>query len=148
MTPAADLLAGGLGSIGGQLGTIVGSWPRIVGPQLAAVSTPAGLRDGTLRVRCSSASWAQSLNGNELQLLDRIAEHVGSGVVTRLHARAGGPAPRLEVEAPPAAPPPITPGEEQRLRALVADLPDGPLRERMLAAAIATARRRAMRPER
>lgn len=147
MTPAADLLAEGLGSIGGQLGVIVASWPRVVGARLAAVSTPAGLRDGTLRVRCSSASWAQSLNGNELQLLDRIAEHVGAGVVSRLHARAGGPAPRLEREAP-APPPPIPPAEEHRLRGLVANVPDPALRERMLAAAIATARRRAMRPER
>lgn len=147
MTPAADVLVEGLASIGGQLGAIVAAWPRIVGPQLAAVSTPAGLRDGTLRVRCASASWAQSLNGNELQLLERIARHVGPEAVRRVHARAGGPAPQAEIEAT-APPPPLSPAEEQRLRELVEDVPEGQLRERILAAAIASARRRAMRTER
>ncbi|MCB0877839.1 MAG: DUF721 domain-containing protein, partial [Thermoleophilia bacterium] len=58
---AQHLLSAGLGSVGGDLGRIVGAWPRIVGDRLARCSTPSGLRGGTLRVRCSSASWAQSL---------------------------------------------------------------------------------------
>ncbi len=144
LTPAADLLPGGLGSIAGDLGRIVGSWQRIVGPRLAAVSTPASLRDGTLRVLCASASWAQALAGMELDVLDRIAGEVGTGVVTRLHARAGGPAPRLEPEpAPPAQPLADLPEhEQQRLESMVESIDDAQLRARLLAAAVASERRR------
>lgn len=144
---AQDLLGAGLATIGGDLGRIVGAWPRIVGARLARVSTPSSLKGGTLRVRCASASWAQSLAGSELQLLDRLADELGPGVVTRIHARAGGPAPRLEEEpAPPAPLPPLDPARLAQLEQLVAHIEDPALRARLLAAATATERRRSMRP--
>jgi hypothetical protein len=148
LTPAARLLSGGLGRIAGDLGRVVGSWPAIVGPQLARVSTPSALRDGTLRIRCASASWAQTINGNELQLLERLERELGAGVVSRINARAGGPAPRLEPEPPAEVLPDLDGAQTARLEQLVASVDDPDLRARLLAAATATARRRAMRPNR
>lgn len=147
LTPAADFMSGGLGALAGDLGRIVGAWPSIVGGELARVSTPSALRDGTLRIRCASSSWAQTINGNELQLLDRLERALGAGVVRRINARAGGAAPRLEAE--PAARAPLAsldPAQVAELERLVAGVADPQLRARLLAAATATAQRRAMRP--
>lgn len=148
LTPAADLLPGGLGSIGGDLGRVVGAWPAIVGDKLARVTTPSRLREGVLHVRCASASWAQALLGTELQVMDRIAAQLGEGLVVRLTARAGGPAPRVEVNPAPAPLPDLTADQHAAMDDLVATISDPELRARMRAAASATARRRAQRHER
>lgn len=147
LVPAQGLIADGLGAIGGDLGRIVAAWPQVVGDRLARVSTPSRLTDQTLSVRCASASWAQSLNGNELDVLDRLAARVGDGVVTRIVARAGGPAPRVEVEPPAPLEQDVDPATRARLEAMVAGIDDPQLRARMLAAAIATGQRRAMRSD-
>jgi hypothetical protein len=148
LTPSASLLSGALGRLAGDLGRVVGAWPAVVGAQLARVSTPSGLRDGTLRIRCASASWAQTINGNELQLLDRLERELGKGVVRRIHARPGGPAPQLEPEPVKELLPDLDPVATARLEQLVAHIADPELRARLLAAATASARRRAMRPNR
>jgi hypothetical protein len=148
LTPAAALLGDGLATVGGDLGRVVGVWPAVVGDRLARVTTPARLRDGTLQVRCASASWAQTLNGIEQELLERLDEQLGRGRVRRIHARAGGPAPRLDVEPPPPPLPPLAAGDREQLEQLVAHIDDPDLRARLLAAAVATARRRATRPDR
>jgi predicted nucleic acid-binding Zn ribbon protein len=143
LTSAAELVQQGLGTLGGDLGRIVAAWPLLVGERLARVSTPASLRDGRLRVRCASASWAQAINGIELQLLERLDAQLAPGQVTSITARAGGPAPRLEDDRTVRAP--LAPLPEHRiaeLRALVAHVADAQLRERLLAAAIAAERRR------
>jgi hypothetical protein len=44
-------------------------------------------------------------------------------------------------------PPPVDPATQARMEALVAHIDDPQLRAKMLAAAIATARRRSMRPD-
>ena len=143
LTPAADLLSSGLGAIGGDIGRIVAAWPAIVGERLAAVTTPAGLRQGTLRVRCASASWAQALSGMELDVLDRIAARLRPGTVTRLHARAGGPAPRVEEEPEPQRPlRELDPADRAQLESLVETIDDPDLRARLLHAADASMRRR------
>jgi hypothetical protein len=147
LTPAASLLGDGLASVGGDLGRVVGIWPAVVGERLARVTTPARLRDGTLQVRCASASWAQTLGGIELQLLERLDRQLGPGRVRRIHARAGGPAPRLEVEKPPPPLAPLAPGDKAQLEQLVAHVEDPDLRARLLAAAVASTRRRATPPE-
>lgn len=146
MRDASDALRAGLGRIGRGFGSIVATFHDVVGPDLAKVATPTSLREGTLTIRCSSSAWAQTLTMMELDLIDRLNQRLGRGVVTRIVARAGGPPPRLERQPEP-VPPPIDAESEARLEAMVAHVEDPDLRARMLAAAVATARRRAMREE-
>lgn len=146
MQDASDALRAGLGGLGRGFGSVVATFHEVVGPDLARVATPTSLRDGTLTIRCSSAAWAQTITMMELDLVDRLAPRLGAGVVTRIVARAGGPPPRLEPQPAP-APPPLDEATTRRLEAMVAGIDDPDLRARMLAAAVATARRRAMRPD-
>ncbi len=146
MRDGADALRAGLGDLGRGLGALVATFHEVVGPELARVATPTALRDGTLSIRCSSAAWAQTITMMELDLVDRLEPHLGRGVVTRIVARAGGPPPRVEAQ-PMLKPPPLDAATHARLEAMVAGIPDPDLRARMLAAAVATARRRATRRE-
>jgi hypothetical protein len=143
MTDSTAALRAGLGAIGNGFGRIVATFHEAVGPDIARVATPTSLRGGTLTIRCSSAAWAQTVSMMELDLLERLAQRLGPGTVTRVVARAGGPAP----PRPPASPAPsLGPLDEldaQRLEQLVAPISDPALRARMLAAATATTRRRA-----
>lgn len=146
LTDGADALRGGLGRIGGGFGSIVASFHAVVGPDLAKVATPTSLRRGTLTIRCSSSSWAQTINMMELDLVERLALRVGRGTVTRIVARAGGPPPPPE----PSAAPPLQPLDEPaaaRLEQLVERIDDPDLRARVLAAARASERRRRTSPD-
>ncbi len=142
----ADALRTGLGGLGRGFGSVVATFHEVVGPELARAATPTSLRNGTLMVRCSSAAWAQTITMMELDLVDRLAPRLGAGTVTRVVARAGGPSPQLEPQPPP-EPPPVDPDTQARMEAIVASIPDPELRARILAAAIATARRRSARPD-
>jgi len=54
-------------------------WPRLVGPQIAAVTEPESVTpDGVLRVRVATAPWA-----NELSLMT-------PGILARLNAEKSG----------------------------------------------------------
>ncbi|MCW2922050.1 MAG: hypothetical protein JWL76_1924 [Thermoleophilia bacterium] len=146
MADGAEALRAGLGGLGRGFGAVVATFHEVVGPDLARVATPTALRNGTLSIRCSSSAWAQTITMMELELVERLAPRLGRGTVTRIVARAGGPPPRLEAQPRP-EPPPVDEGTRARMEALVAHIDDPALRAKMLAAAIATARRRAMRPE-
>jgi hypothetical protein len=146
MQDGAEALRAGLGNLGRGFGSVVATFHEVVGPDLARVATPTSLRNNTLTIRCSSAAWAQTITMMELDLVERLAPRLGRGTVTRIVARAGGPPPRLEPQAP-VEPPPVDEAVKARMEALVAHIEDPDLRARMLAAAIATARRRSMRPD-
>jgi hypothetical protein len=141
MKDGAAALREGLGQIGNGFGSIVATFHDVVGPELARVATPSSLKRGTLTIRCSSASWAQTINMMELDLLNRLEPRLGAGKVTRIVARAGGPPPPLERTNPPALQP-LDEATDERLEHLVAGIQDPALRERVLAAARATEQRR------
>lgn len=65
-------------------GSVMGRWPQIVGVELAAHAVPVTFEDGVLTVRCESTAWATQLRLMQSQLLARIAEDVGHGVVVEL----------------------------------------------------------------
>jgi hypothetical protein len=141
MTDGAEALRSGLGQLGRGFGSVVATFAEVVGPELARVATPTSLKRGTLTIRCSSASWAQTINMMELDLVERLAPRLGRGRVTHIVARAGGQPPPLE----PSPKPPLAPLDElsrARLEQLVQHIEDPALRARVLAAAIATERRR------
>jgi predicted nucleic acid-binding Zn ribbon protein len=65
-------------------GTVFGSWRTVVGDQIADHASPTGLREGVLSVSAETTAWATQLRMMQHQLLAKIAEAVGDGVVTML----------------------------------------------------------------
>jgi hypothetical protein len=102
---------------------VMADWPVIVGPALAAVTTPRGLSAGTLTIACAGPI-AMELTHLADELRARINTHLGSATVTRLRfVQTVQPL----TAAPPAvaAPPPAT----ARAARAVSALPDGPVKD-------------------
>ncbi|MGA4690941.1 DUF721 family protein [Rhodococcus rhodochrous] len=70
-------------------GTVMGSWARVVGDDIASHAQPTTLRDGILHVSAESTAWATQLRMMQSQILAKIAAAVGHGVVKEL--RITGP---------------------------------------------------------
>jgi predicted nucleic acid-binding Zn ribbon protein len=69
---------------------VVGDWPSLVGPEIAAKSTPVGLRDGELTLQAESTAWATQLRLLSSKLLALLSAEVGPNVVRKI--RVHGPA--------------------------------------------------------
>lgn len=115
---------------------LMADWAAVVGPALAAVTSPRRLTAGTLTIGCIGPL-AMELSYQERQLLERINAHFGRVVVERLRfvqqTHSTAPPPRRP--PPPATLPPrvgeaitAVPGEE--LRAALAKLGRGVYRKR------------------
>ena len=102
---------------------LLADWPVIVGPMLAATTSPRRFAAGTLTLGCAGPV-ALELQHLSSQLIDRINTHLGRIVVQRLRflqEAAHRPAPcRLPSRGP--APPVVIIG-----------LPEGPLRDALAA---------------
>lgn len=60
---------------------LIADWARIVGDDTGAHSSPVGIEDGVLTVRCDSTAWATQLRRMASRVTDRILEqHPLSGV--------------------------------------------------------------------
>jgi hypothetical protein len=103
--------------------TLMADWPQVVGPAIAAVTTPRRFSGGTLTIACAGPV-AMELTHLAPQLIARINGHLGRQVVERLRflqqASAGTAAP-----ARPRAPAPLPAPVDHAL----ATLPEGELRE-------------------
>jgi predicted nucleic acid-binding Zn ribbon protein len=89
-----DAAVGGLLSSRGwrqraAMGTVFGEWVRIVGPELAAHTTPQAFDDGELVVAADSPAWATQVRLLAPDLLRRLGTELGHGVVRRI--RVAGP---------------------------------------------------------
>lgn len=73
-----------------KVGTVFGNWPAIVGPQVAAHTTPESFDNGELTVTADSDTWASQLRLLAPKILTRLAEELGAATVT--HLRVRGPA--------------------------------------------------------
>ncbi len=62
---------------------LAADWERIVGPELARVTTPASLRRGVLTVRTSGAA-AAALQHRAPEILERVNAFAGAGSARRL----------------------------------------------------------------
>jgi hypothetical protein len=103
---------------------LMADWPAVVGPALAAVTTPKRLGNGTLVIACAGPV-AMELTHLAPQLIGRINAHLGQVAVERLRfvqqaSNAAATPPRREDETV-ALPP--------RVRDAVAAVPGGELRE-------------------
>lgn len=71
-------------------GAVMGRWPVIVGVDVARHCKPVTFDDGVLVVRADSTAWATQLRLMAPNLLQRLSEEAGEGVVGTL--RVVGPA--------------------------------------------------------
>jgi predicted nucleic acid-binding Zn ribbon protein len=63
------------------------AWQVAAGAALARNGSPEWRNDGTLRVRATSAAWYRELAMNRDVIVERMAEILGRGVVTRIVVR-------------------------------------------------------------
>jgi predicted nucleic acid-binding Zn ribbon protein len=75
-------------------GALFGHWAQIVGPELAAHTTPESLADGELTVNADSTAWATQLRLLAGQLVHRLNLELGDGAVHRVKVRGPASAPR------------------------------------------------------
>lgn len=92
-----DRLRDVLPSVGAELGLkdavgagrVWASWTTIVGEQIAAHAEPTSLRDGVLRVRAESPSWATEIAYLAGDIRRRVNESVGRDVVREIKVWTG-----------------------------------------------------------
>lgn len=65
-------------------GAVFGRWRAVAGDQIADHAAPKSLHEGVLTITAESTAWATQLRMVQAQLLAKIAEAVGDGVVTTL----------------------------------------------------------------
>ena len=83
-----DRLATSLGvPSAGVLAALFSTWPELVGDAVAAHSRPRSLRDGELVVAVDEPAWATQLRWLESDLLVRLGEVLGEGVVQSIDVR-------------------------------------------------------------
>ena len=69
------------------VGGVFGKWPEIVGPQLAAHTTPDSFDDGELVIEADSPAWATQVRLLAPQLLKRLADELGADTVRKVRVR-------------------------------------------------------------
>ena len=78
-------------SLGGpdaaSLNDVFGHWADLVGPQLAAHARPLSLSSGVLLVGVTEPAWATQLTYLESDLVGRIRDALGDGIVERIEVR-------------------------------------------------------------
>ncbi|MCD0482212.1 DUF721 domain-containing protein [Streptacidiphilus sp. ASG 303] len=78
------------------VGGVMGRWPQIVGPEIAAHCAPEHFDDDAreLVVRCDSTAWATQLRLLAAQLLARLNGELGHGTVKRIKVQGPAGPPR------------------------------------------------------
>jgi hypothetical protein len=138
LEPLAPLLAQtlerrGLGRVV-LLSRLQQHWSEIVGPPLAKVSQPEGVRSRVLFISVADAVWLQQLKFYQSQVLQNMRRVLGDLPIHRLHCTLGAPARRSRRwEAKPAetepASLPLTAEEERQVITGTDDIADPELRE-------------------
>jgi predicted nucleic acid-binding Zn ribbon protein len=83
-----DRLVQGMGApSAGAFAAVFARWSDLVGDQVAAHAQPLSLRDGRLLVGVEEPGWATQLRWLEADLLRRLDEACGAGVVTTIEVR-------------------------------------------------------------
>ncbi len=75
-------------------GSVFGRWAQIVGPDLAAHTSPEALADGEMIVAADSTAWATQLRLLAGDLVRRLNSELGDGTVRRVQVRGPGTMPR------------------------------------------------------
>jgi predicted nucleic acid-binding Zn ribbon protein len=69
------------------LGSLFERWDELVGAPLATHGRPAALDDGVLVVRVTEPAWATEWRYRQGEVLRRLDERLGAGVVARIDVR-------------------------------------------------------------
>ena len=70
--------------------TVLTDWPTLVGPQIAAVTTPTGLQEDTLFVAVANSAWMMELNLMKGDLMRRLNAGKRQGRIEQLVFVMGG----------------------------------------------------------
>ena len=60
---------------------LIENWPNIVGPEIARFSQALRVRGGVLYLKVDSPAWGQELHFLKPQLLERVNESCGPGLI-------------------------------------------------------------------
>ena len=66
------------------VGSVIGRWPQLVGPDIAEHVEPVSFENGILTLRAVSTAWATQMRLLTSVLLGRLEEEVGAGTVTEV----------------------------------------------------------------
>ena len=66
------------------VGSVMGRWAEIVGPDIAAHVEPVTFTEGVLTVRADSTAWATQMKLLASSVLARVEEEIGAGAVSKL----------------------------------------------------------------
>jgi predicted nucleic acid-binding Zn ribbon protein len=88
VTPLRDILRSAARTWGIEpavrLAAVQSAWARVVGPTLAEMSAPVGLRGGRLRVAVTHPTAAQEVRLRGPAIAAALAREIGEGVVTEV----------------------------------------------------------------
>jgi predicted nucleic acid-binding Zn ribbon protein len=86
VTPIRDILKASVRAWGlepaARLAAAQAAWPRMVGPALAELSAPVGLRGGVLRVGVTHPAAGQEVRIRTAAILKTLRRELGEGAVT------------------------------------------------------------------
>ena len=86
-----------------QTGAVWARWERIVGPGIAAHCRPSSLREGLLKLRCDSATWATEVGYLAEEIQRKVNQDAGSELVREVRVWVGT-APSRETAEDPVGP--------------------------------------------
>ncbi len=66
------------------VGSVIGRWPQIVGPDVAEHVQPVSFDRGVLTVRAASTAWATQMRLLTSVLMGRLEQEVGAGTVAEI----------------------------------------------------------------
>jgi predicted nucleic acid-binding Zn ribbon protein len=75
-------------------------WEDAVGSRIASHAQPAAFRDGTLTLTVDSAPWMQQLSFLKHEIVAKVNDQLGEGMVKDLYMKAGKIRSALPAEAP------------------------------------------------
>ena len=74
-----------------RFGRLREEWADVVGPDVAARSTPVALNAGILSIKADGAAWATELTLLARSIVDKVDSYLGGGVVREVRVSAGPP---------------------------------------------------------
>ncbi|TML79583.1 MAG: DUF721 domain-containing protein [Actinobacteria bacterium] len=74
-----------------RFGRLREEWAEVVGPDVAARSTPVALSAGVLSIKADGAAWASELTLLARSIVEKVDSYLGGGVVREVRVSAGPP---------------------------------------------------------
>ena len=123
-------------------------WEEALGPALARTTRPVAVHHGSLIIAVKDSAWLQELQFMKPEIVRKLNRVLGRGAIRELRFKIGS----WQDEAPPGkggeqengeAPPDLDPAVVEEAKSAVAVIPDPRLREQVLKALLASARKEA-----